>query len=93
MKKLTKAFTMVLVLIFLKGIASGKRVEAQIIVKKYLLPDLVFGNEPTQTVMILLKGSSNAGTGCNPALGMTWLDDTTCSNLKHLFLNQANKMI
>ena len=23
--------------------------------------------------MILLKGSSNAGIGCNPALGMTWL--------------------
>ena len=71
MKNLTEAFTMVLVLIFLKGIASGKRVEAHIIVKRYSFPDLVFGNGPTQSVMILLKGSSNAGIGCNPALGMT----------------------
>ena len=37
----------------------------------YLLS--VFGNGPTQSIMILLKGSSNAGIGCNPALGMTWL--------------------
>ena len=29
-----------------KGIASGKRVEAHIIVKRYSLPDLVFGNGP-----------------------------------------------
>ena len=73
MKNLTKALTMVFVLIFLKGIASGKRVEAHIIVKRYSLPDLGFGNGPTQSIMILLKGSSNAGMGCNPALGMTWL--------------------
>ena len=73
MKNLTKALTMVLVLIFLKGIASGKRVEAHIIVKRYSLPDLVFGNGSTQSIMILLKGSSNAGFGCEPALGMTWL--------------------
>ena len=52
MKNLTKAFTMVFVLIFLKGIGSGKRVEAHIIVKKYSLPDLVFGNGPTQSIMI-----------------------------------------
>ena len=64
---------MVLVLIFLKGIASGKRVEAHIIVKRYSLPDLVFGNGPTQSIMNLLKGSSNAGIGCNPALDMTRL--------------------
>ena len=73
MKNLTKVFTMVFVLIFLRGIASGKRVKAHIIVKRYSLPDLVFGKEPTQSTMILLKGSSNAGMGCNPALGMTWL--------------------
>ena len=44
MKNLTKALTIVLVFIFLKGIASGNRVEAHIIVKGYSLPDLVFGN-------------------------------------------------
>ena len=69
MKNLTKVF----VLIFLKGIALGKRVEGHIIVKRYSFPDLVFGNGPTQLIMILLKGSLNAGIGCNPALGMTWL--------------------
>ena len=69
MKNLTKVF----VLIFLKGIALGKRVERHIIVKRYSFPDLVFGNGPTQLIMIILKGSLNAGTGCNPALGMTWL--------------------
>ena len=72
MVNLTKALTMVYVLIFLKGIASGKRIEAHIIVKRYSLPDLVFGNGPTQTIMILLKGSSNAGMGFNPSLDMIW---------------------
>ena len=57
----------------LKGVVSGKRVEAHIIIRRYSFPDLVFGNEPTQSIMILLKGSSNAGIGCNPALGMPWL--------------------
>ena len=70
MKNLTKVF----VLIFLKEIASGKRVEAHIIIKRYSFPDLVFGNGQTQLIMILLKGSLNAGIGCNTALGMTWFD-------------------
>ena len=73
MKNLTKALTMIFVLIFLKRIASGKRVEARIIVKRYSFPGLVFGKGPTQSIMILLKCSSNAGSGCNPPLGMTWL--------------------
>ena len=51
------AFTIVLVLIFLSGIASGKRVQAHII-------DFVLGRGPTQSIMILLKGSSKAGMGC-----------------------------
>ena len=42
-----------------------------IVVKRYSLPDLVFGNGLTQSIMNLLKGSSKAGVGCNPALGMT----------------------
>ena len=53
MKNLTKAFAMVFVLIFLKGIASGKRVEAHILVKMYSFPDLVFGKGPTQSIMML----------------------------------------
>ena len=71
MENLTKTFTMDCVLIFLKGIASGKRFEAHIIVKRYSFSDLVFGNGLTQSIMILIKGSSNAGIGCNPALSMT----------------------
>ena len=58
---------------FLKGIASGKRVEAHIIVNKYSEPDLVFGKGPTQSIIIRLKGSSKAGMGCNLAFGITWL--------------------
>ena len=77
MKNLTKALTIVFDLIFLKGIASGKRVEAHIIVMRYFLPDLVFGHGPTQSIMIPLKGSSNAGIGCNPALDITWLSFPT----------------
>ena len=50
---------------FLKGIASGKRVEVHIIVKRYSFPDLVQGKGPTQSISILQKGSSKAGIGCN----------------------------
>ena len=55
-KNFTKALTMFLVLIFLSGMASGKRVETHIIV--------VSGKGPTQSIIILLKGSSKAGIGC-----------------------------
>ena len=71
MKNLIRAFIIIFVLIFLKGIAPGKRFETHIIVKRYSLPDLVFDNGPIQSIMILLKGSSNAGIGFSPALGMT----------------------
>ena len=70
MKNFTSALTIVLVLIFLSGMASGKRVEAHIIVKRYWQPDLVLGRGPTQSIMILLKGSSKAGMGCKEAFGM-----------------------
>ena len=45
---------------FLKGIASGKRVEVHITVKRYSFPDFVRGEGPTQSLSILLKGSSKA---------------------------------
>ena len=64
---------MVLVLIFLRGIVSGKRVEAHIIVRRYSQPDLVLGRGPTQSIIILLKGSSKAGMGCKGAFGTVWL--------------------
>ena len=64
MKNFTKALTMFLVLTFLSGMASGKRVEAHIIVRRYSWPDLVLGKGPTQSIIILLKGSSKAGIGC-----------------------------
>ena len=53
-KNYTSALTIVLVLIFLSGMALGKRVEAHIIVKIYWQPDLVLGRGPTQSIMILL---------------------------------------
>ena len=45
-------------------------VEAHIIVKRYWQPDLVLGRGPTQSMMILLKGSSKAGMGCKQAFVM-----------------------
>ena len=56
MKNFTRALTMFLLLIFLSGMASGKRVEAHIIVRRYSSPDLVLGKGPTQSIIILLKG-------------------------------------
>ena len=64
MKNFTKALTIFFVLIFRSGMASGKRVEAHIIVRRYALPDFVLGKGPTQSIIILLKGSSKAGMGC-----------------------------
>ena len=60
----TSALTIDFVLMFLKGIASGKRVEVHTNVKRYSFPDLVRGKGPTQSISILLKGSSKAGIGC-----------------------------
>jgi hypothetical protein len=67
---LTKAFTTDLDLIFLSGIASGNLVDAHIMVNRYWLPDFVLGKGSTQSTIILLKGSSNAGIGCRWALGI-----------------------
>ena len=55
---------------FLRGIASGKHVEAHIIVSIYKLPDFVFGNGPTQSIRTLLNGSSKAGIGIKGADGI-----------------------
>ena len=55
---------MFLVLIFQSKMASGKHVEAHIIVRRYSWPDLVLGKGPTQSIITLLKGSSKAGMGC-----------------------------
>ena len=52
-----------LALVFLRGIASGKRVEAHIIVSNYRFPYLVLGSGPTQSTITLLKESSKAGKG------------------------------
>jgi len=45
-KNLVKAFTIVLALMFLRGMASGNLVDAHMIVSKYRFPDLAFGNGP-----------------------------------------------
>ena len=56
--------------VFLRGIASGNLVEAHMIVSRYWFPVLVFGNGPTQSMMIWLKGSSTAGIGLRGATGI-----------------------
>ena len=43
--------------------ASGKRMEAHIIVSNYRFPYLILGSGPTQSRITLLKESSKAGTG------------------------------
>ena len=48
---------------FRSGTASGKRVDAHIIVSKYLFPLLVFGRGPTQSIITQENGSSNVGIG------------------------------
>jgi hypothetical protein len=53
----------VLALIFLRGMVSGKRVEAHIIVSNYKFPYLVLGSGPAQSTITLLKESSNSGKG------------------------------
>ena len=69
-KNLVKASTMVFVLVFLKGSASGNLVDAHMIVSRYWFPDFVFGNGPMQSTIIWLKGSLIAGIGCSGAFGM-----------------------
>ena len=54
-KQFIRALTMFLFLIFLSGMASGKRVGTHIIVRRHSWPDLVLGNAPTQSIIILLK--------------------------------------
>jgi hypothetical protein len=60
--KIVKALVIVLALILLSGMTSGKRVEAHIIVSSYIFPYLVLGSGPTQSRITLLKESSKAGT-------------------------------
>ena len=68
-KTFIRALTMVLTLMFLKGIAFGNLVEAHITVSRYSFPDFVFGKGPTQSILTLLKSSSKAGIGCKGAGG------------------------
>jgi hypothetical protein len=42
--------------------AIEKRVEAHIIVSKYRFPYLIFGSDPTQSTITLLKNSSKENT-------------------------------
>ena len=62
---------------FLKGMASGNLVEVHIIVNRYWLPVLVFGNGPTQSMSTWLNGSSKAGMELGEFCG--WVSsDLTC---------------
>ena len=69
-KNLTRDSTIRGALILRRGIASGKRVERHIIVSRYWLPDLVLGRGPTQSIIISLNGSLQAGIGLRGAIGI-----------------------
>ena len=72
MKTFTTALTIVLVFIFLNGLGLRKRVEAQILVKRYLHRQTWFWEGTNKSIIILLKGSSNARIGCKCAFGIVW---------------------
>ena len=52
-----------------KGMASGNLVVPHIMVKILFL-DLVFGKGPTQSIITLINGSSNAEMGLRGATGI-----------------------
>ena len=64
MKKLHSCYNNSLGLDISKGMTSGKRMEKYINVKRYSQPDSILGKRPTQSIIILLKGSSNAVISC-----------------------------
>ena len=66
-KNLINDLTIIGAFVFQSGTASGKRVDAHIIVSKYLFPLLVFGRGPTQSIITQENGSSNAGIGTSGA--------------------------
>ena len=57
---MVRALIIVLALIFLSGMAIEKRVEAHIIVSKYIFLYLVLGSSLTQSTTTLLKNYSKA---------------------------------
>ena len=59
---MVRALIIVLALIFLSGMAIEKRVEAHIIVSKYIFPYLVLGSSLTQSTTTLLKKLFNSYT-------------------------------
>ena len=71
-KKLTRAFEILGASMLVKGVASGNLVEAHIMVKRYWFLDLDFGKGPTQSIITLLNGSSNAQMGLRGATGIFW---------------------
>ena len=64
---------MVLALIFLEGIVSGKRVETHIVSTRYSFPDFRQKTNIINYMYDPAKKIINAGTGCYPAFGTTWL--------------------
>ena len=71
MKNLTKLLRLSWFLYSLKGLLHEKISRSKH--NSQALFNTRFSNGATQSVMILLEGSTNAGTGCNLDLGMAWL--------------------
>ena len=68
--KIVRDLIIVLVLIFLSGMAIEKRVEAHIIVRKNIFPYLVLGSGLTQSTITLLEDYSKTGMGLSRATRM-----------------------
>ncbi len=86
-KNLINALVMAGAVIFLRGIASGKRVDMHITVSRNWLPAFVLGNGPTQSTRTCSNGSPTAGIGCSGAGCTTWLGLPTNWHVLHVLQN------
>ena len=71
-KELNRAFEILGADTLAKGITCGNLVEAHIMVKRYWFLNLVFYKGPTESIITLLNGFSNAGMGLRGATGISW---------------------
>ena len=69
----TSSLPLMTAVMLVKGMASGNLDEAHIMVKRYWFLDLIFGKGPTQSIISLQNGSSNAGMSLRRAAGIFWL--------------------
>ena len=77
MKNLISALAVFGALTVLRGMASGKWVYENMIVRRHWFLSLVLGRGPTQSIMTQEKGSVETGIGFSGVAGGFWLDFPT----------------